>query len=87
MNTEHGRQMYRKLNNELRRETDRARAVWWAGVWWEELDRSGRSDLVYAKIKEVHKDDRGGKKQGNVVSKDETLLTDSGMLRRDGESS
>ena len=63
---------YRKMNN-------RARAVWWQGQCreLEELDRSGRSDLVYAKIREIHQKDRGGKKQGNVVSKDGTLLTDS----------
>lgn len=36
----------------------------------EELDINGRSDLVYyAKIKEIHQEDRGSKKQGNVASK------------------
>lgn len=36
----------------------------------EELDRNGRSDLVYyAKIKEINQEDRGSKKQGNVASK------------------
>ena len=36
----------------------------------EELDRNGRSDLVYyAKIKGIHQEDRGSKKQGNVASK------------------
>lgn len=43
----------------------------------EDLGGSGRSHLVYAKIKEIHQEDRGSKKQGNVVSKDGTLLTDS----------
>lgn len=39
----------------------------------EELDRNGRSDLVYyAKIKEIHQEDRGSKKQGNVASKGRT---------------
>ena len=32
---------------------------------------------MYAKIKEIHQEDRGSKKQGNVVSKDGTPLTDS----------
>lgn len=79
VNTEHSRRMYGNLNNELRRETDRARAVWWEGHCrdLEELERSGRSDLVYAKIKEIHQEDRGSKKQGNVVSKGRTLPTDS----------
>lgn len=31
----------------------------------------------YAKMKEIHQEDRGSKKQGNVVSKGGTLLTDS----------
>ena len=80
VNTECSRQMHRSLNNELRRETDRARVVWWEGPCREldELDRSGRSDLVYyAKMKEINQEDRGSKKQGNVVSKRGTLLTDS----------
>ena len=73
------RRMYRNLNNELRRETDRAHALQWEGHCreLEELERSGRSDLVYAKIKEIHQEDRGSKKQGNVVIKGGTLLTDS----------
>ena len=29
VNTESGRQMYRRLNNELRRETEREREIWW----------------------------------------------------------
>lgn len=32
---------------------------------------------MYAKIKEIHQEDRGRRKQGNVVSKGGTLLTDS----------
>ena len=80
VNTEHNRRIYRNLNNELWRETDRTRAMWWEGTCreLEELDRSGRSDLVYyAKLKEIHQEDRGSKEKGNVVSKGGTLLTDS----------
>ena len=29
LNTDVGRQRYRELNNELRRETDKAREQWW----------------------------------------------------------
>ena len=78
VNTERSRRMYRNLNNELRRETiERMLCSGRVTAELEELERSGRSDLVYAKIKEIHQEDRGSKKQGNVVSKGGTLLTDS----------
>ena len=51
--TMEGNNMYRKLNNELRRETDGAREDWWKSECneLEELDRGGRSDLMYKKVK------------------------------------
>ena len=53
VNTENGRRMYRALNNELRRETNRAREQWWKGQCKEieKLDESGRVDLMYRKVK------------------------------------
>ena len=53
--TKNGKQMYRKLNNELRRETDKARDEWWTGecTALEEMERKGRSDLMYEKIKRL----------------------------------
>ena len=47
INTEEGKAKYRKLNNELRRETDSAKRQWWniKCKELEELDRKGRSDL------------------------------------------
>src|SRR4029077_17104441 len=50
--TEEGQVKYRQLNNELRRETETARAEWWERECkeMEELDRSGKSDVVYAKV-------------------------------------
>ena len=43
---------YRRLNNELRRETDQARERWWENECneLEELDRRARPNLVYAKL-------------------------------------
>ena len=51
--TKDGDNMYKKLNNELRRETDAAREDWWKSECneLEELDRRGRSDLMYKKVK------------------------------------
>ena len=55
VNTEHGRAMYRKLNNKLCREMDRVHAKWWVNQCseLEEPERRGRSDLLYAKVKEL----------------------------------
>jgi hypothetical protein len=50
-----GQKNYRRLRNELRKETDRAREEWWK-VECEELERmnnNGRSDLMYAKVKKI----------------------------------
>src|SRR3989441_12985229 len=47
-NDEHGRQRYKQLNNELRREAAKAKEEWWSKecAELEELDSKGRSDLV-----------------------------------------
>src|SRR6476469_5931218 len=44
--TEEGKRTYRRLNNELRRETDQARERWWENECneLEELDRRARPD-------------------------------------------
>ena len=51
-NNEYGRQRYRQLNNELRREAAKAKEEWRSKkcAELEELDSKGRSDLVYAKV-------------------------------------
>ena len=53
--TEEGTKRYRKLNNELRRETQKAKEKWWETECeeLEELDRKGRQDLVYAKVRHL----------------------------------
>src|ERR1044072_5406888 len=45
----------RQLNNELRRETEKAKEKWWEKECkeLEELDGRGRSDLVYAKVNKL----------------------------------
>ena len=54
-NTPYGKKKYRQLNNELRRETERAKEKWWENECkeLEELDGRGRSDLVYAKVNKL----------------------------------
>ena len=82
-NTEEGKRTYRRLNNELRRETDQARERWWENECneLEELDRRARPDLVYAKVGQLTR-----KKTTNCTSeaiKDETgkLLTEPEEIR------
>ena len=54
-NDEQGRQRYRQLNNELRREAAKAKEEWWSKecAELEELDSQGRSDLVYANVAKI----------------------------------
>src|SRR6478609_7024118 len=82
-NTEEGKRTYRRLNNELRRETDQARERWWEneGNELEELNRRARPDLAYAKVGQLTR-----KKATNCTSeaiKDETgkLLTEPEEIR------
>lgn len=76
--------MYRKFNNELCRETDGACAKWWESQCnkLEDLERIGRSDLIYAKVKELCQGKRRGKKRESVLSKHGALLTDPGDIKR-----
>lgn len=57
VNTEEGRRNYKSLNNSLRRETDKAREIWWREqcTELEHLDNAGRSDLLYRKVREISK--------------------------------
>jgi ribosomal protein L20A (L18A) len=50
--TEGAKKEYRRLNNELRRATDKAREVWWEEQCkeLEELQRQGKYDQVYSRI-------------------------------------
>src|SRR2546425_727281 len=54
-NYDYGRQRYRQLNNELRREAAKAKDEWWSKecAELEELDSQERSDLVYAKVAKI----------------------------------
>ena len=55
VNNEEGRRNYRRLNNELRRTTDKAREDWWRSQCeeLELLDKKGRTDIIYAQIKKI----------------------------------
>ena len=84
LNTVEGRESYRRMNNELRRETDKARESWWMSECeeLEEMDRRGRSDLMYAKVKEITRTTKTGARQ-SVTIKDASgiLLTEEEDVR------
>ena len=46
---------YVRLNNELRRETDRAKEEWWSKECdeLERLEREGKTDCMYEKVKQL----------------------------------
>ena len=76
-NTEEARKMYKKLNNELRREIEAARDKSWneecAEI--EEFEKIGRSDLMYYKINQHGKKYAGKKEQLCLKDGDGKLLT------------
>src|SRR6478736_4903339 len=84
-NTEEGKRTYRRLNNELRRETDQARERWWENECneLEELDRRARPDLVYAKVGRLTRKREKTTGFAGEAIKDETgkLLTEPQEIR------
>ena len=82
VNTAEGLVKYKQLHKELRNETKRAREHWWAEKCEElmDMDRKGRSDLMYAAIKSVKKGKRttrGGAvlrdREGRMLTTDEEI--------------
>jgi hypothetical protein len=75
--TDYGKQVYSRLNNDLRRTTDKARDQWWNDKCDElvEYDKSHRSDLLY---QEVRKLTRTGQKVG---TKNITINNKNGELK------
>ena len=55
VNTEEGRRNYRRLRNELKRATEKARKEYLEKICNEimEMQRTGRYDLMYMKTKEL----------------------------------
>ena len=78
--TEEARKEYRRLNNELRRETRKAREKWWTEQCEdiEELQRQGRQDQMYDRIKKLTRKQRGVRtgvkaKNGELLTKNEDI--------------
>ena len=83
VSTDEGRQRYKQLHKELRNETNKAREAWW-GKTCEELetmDRTGRTDLMYARVKSITKKNRNENSGCMVKSADGNLLTNRDAVR------
>ena len=83
VNNEEGRKTYRRLNNELRRTTDKAREVWW-GSQCEELEllnKKGRTDIMYAQIKKITGEKKAQSKICSIKNKEGKLLTEAEEIR------
>ena len=79
--TEEAKKEYRRLNNELRRSTDKAREGWWDEQCkeLEELQRQGKYDQVYCRIRELQK--KSGKSSNVIKDRNGNLLTDENEVR------
>jgi len=80
-NTAAAKKEYRKLNNELRRETEKAREQWWNEQCEEieSLQKQGKHDKVYNKIRQLQK--KKGKNNTIIKDKNGELLTDQEAVR------
>jgi hypothetical protein len=79
INTVEGRIQYKRLNNELRRETEKAREGWWESRCDElvEYDNRGRSDLLYYEVGRLTKTrSETGKRNTAINDKKGKLVTE-----------
>ena len=84
-NTEEAKREYRRLNNELRRETERAREKWWNDKCQEinNLYNENRIDKMYASIKRLNRKPMNTTQSNAIEDKDGNLLTEKeDILRR-----
>jgi hypothetical protein len=79
--TEIAKKEYKRLNNELRRATDKARESWWDEQCseLEELQRQGKYDKLYSKISKLQK--KNGKSSNVIKDRNGILLTNEDEVR------
>src|SRR5277367_1279237 len=78
INTEEGKRTYRKLNNELKRETQKAKDTWWENECQqlEQLCERGRSDLMYKKVKQLTKKGSNNNRTVSIKDSNGNLVND-----------
>ena len=74
--SDNGKRKYKLLNNELRRETDRARERWWQEECeeLERMDLEGRSDMMYAKVKSITRTGKAMAVSGTAINDENGVL-------------
>jgi hypothetical protein len=78
VNKEEGRKNYRRLNNDLRRATDKAKLGYLDSKCDEitELQRIGRYDLMYRKAKELDRKKNNGIRTVEIKDSQGTMRVD-----------
>src|SRR6516225_7306849 len=83
LNTETGRKLYRSLNNELRRVTEKAREVWWENECkeMEDLGRRGQTDILYSRVSKLTGNNYRSGGVSAIKDSKGVLLTDSEEIK------
>ena len=84
VNTTEGRRTYNRLNNALRRETDKAKEKWLTEQCEEieKYEKAGRSDLMYKHAREVGKKYKSNKKSStNILDSDGKVLKEMNQIK------
>jgi len=79
--TEEARQLYRKLNNKLRKVTQKAKEEWWAQKCEEieEMDKQGKQDQMYKAINDLNR--KKSRSSISVKDKSGKLISDPELVR------
>ena len=80
---EERKKMYRQINNEVRRETDKAREAYWDRVCneLEEWKSKGRTDLVYARVARLTWKERARNMNMGITDSSGKIVTDPVEVR------
>jgi len=83
VNSDVGRRKYKELHNALRRETESARKAWWEKECeeMEQLNKKGRSDLVYDRVRKLTCGNKRSGSNAGIESKTGELLTDRDSIK------
>ena len=83
VHSEEGLARYKQLHKELKKETEKARESWWKVQCDEldEMDKKGRLDLMYERVKILAKKRNAGSSGYAVKNTDGILLTDAEEVR------
>ena len=83
VNTETGKEKYRQLNNQLRRETEKAKDNWWKEECnaLEELARTGKTEKMYNKVSRLTWTKEKTTKGSHIKDNKGMLLTEPDEIR------